>query len=345
MASVTRRDLLVCGLLAPAQEPPVFRAETSLALVRFHAVRKNRWVNDLTRSDIVLLENGIPQKVALLEGGRTAPRTVPLEVILLFDTSGSVMQAGLFDPLLFQQNLLDGLGHASLALYTFGRELRLYTPPTRDLARLTQAFGRIEDRQAAIETVKLDDSRSHDPNGATFLYEAIMETARRASRSAANATRILVIVSDGFPTTLTKPQEAADVARECGIAVYPVVLGHWRLVQRAGLEQLATFDSRGTANPRAQQRLARIQEQETTILEFAELGEKTGGRSFDPRDLNSLVARQILQAMASHIQAEYVAGYYPAPAATPAKPRRIEVKLRSPALGKVRGGVRALSAR
>jgi VWFA-related protein len=270
---------------------------------------------------------------------------VPLEVILLFDTSGSVRQAGLLDPRMFKEALLDSLGHASLALYTFSRELRLYTSPTRDLERLKQAFSRIEDPKAAVETVKLEDSRSPNPDSETFLYEAIMETARRASRSGANATRILVVVSDGFPTTLTRSQEAADVARECGIPVYPVVLGHWRLVELAELGQIATLGSRDAPKPRAQQRLAGTQKQEATILEFADLGEKTGGRSFHPRDLNSLVARQILQIMAGHIQAEYVAGYYPAPAATPAKPRKIEVKLRSSALGKVSGGMRTLSSR
>jgi hypothetical protein len=121
-----------------------------------------------------------------------------------------------------------------------------------------------------------------------------------------------------------------------------VVLGHARLVERAAQQLAPNFDRRGAPNPRAQERLARIQEQEATILDFAEVGEKTGGRSFDPPVFNSQIVRQILQAMVGHIQAEYVAGYYPAPSSAQGKPRRVEVKLRSAALGKVRGGVRTL---
>ena len=61
--------------MAVAQEQPVFRAETSLALVRFHVVRNNRYVGDLKPADILLLENGATQRVALFEGAATAPRT------------------------------------------------------------------------------------------------------------------------------------------------------------------------------------------------------------------------------------------------------------------------------
>ena len=333
--------LAACAAVAAAQEQPVFRAETSLALVRFHVVRNNRYVDDLKPADVLLLENGATQKVALLEGGRTAPRTVPVEVILLFDTSGSVMQAGLLDSVVFQENLLDGLGHARLAVYTFARQLRRHTRPTRDPAQLKRAFDGATLGKGRVETIRLDVSKRGD-GGGTLLYEAMTETVRDASGSPANATRLLLVFSDGFPTSDARPEPAVAAARESGIPVYPVVLGHARLVERAAQQRASVFDRRGALNPRAQERLARIREQEATILEFADIGEKTGGRSFDPPVFNSQTVRQILQAMVGHIQSEYVAGYYPAPSGAQGKPRKVEVKLRSAALGKVRGGVRTL---
>ena len=121
-----------------------------------------------------------------------------------------------------------------------------------------------------------------------------------------------------------------------------MVLGHARRVERAAQQRASIFDRRGAVNPRARERLARIREREATILEFADIGEKTGGRSFDPPVFNSQIVRQILQAMVGHIQSEYVAGYYPASPGAQGKPRKVEVKLRSAALGKVRGGVRTL---
>ena len=131
------------------------------------------------------------------------------------------------------------------------------------------------------------------------------ETVWDASASPASSTRLLLVFSDGFPNSNAKPETAAAAAREYGIPVYPVVLGHARLVSRA------------------QERLSRIQEREATILDFADVGERTGGRSFDPPVFDSQVVRQILQAMVGHIQAEYVAGYYPAASGAQGKPRKV----------------------
>ncbi len=80
------------------------------------------------------------------------------------------------------------------------------------------------------------------------------ETARDAAGSPASATRLLLVFSDGFPTSTAKPETAVEAAREYGIPVYPVALGQARLVERA------------------QERLSRIQEREATILDFADVG-------------------------------------------------------------------------
>ena len=41
-----------------AQEAPTFRADSALALVRFHVVRNNQYVTNLKPEDLVLLEDG-----------------------------------------------------------------------------------------------------------------------------------------------------------------------------------------------------------------------------------------------------------------------------------------------
>jgi hypothetical protein len=88
----TCRLLAIVGLLIPAalrgqEAETIIRTETHLALLRFHAVHKNQYVDNLQPEDIQLLEDGKPQKLALFEGPRTAggQRQTPLEVILLFD--------------------------------------------------------------------------------------------------------------------------------------------------------------------------------------------------------------------------------------------------------------------
>jgi hypothetical protein len=43
--------------------------------------------------------------------------------VLLFDISGSVLNDGLLDPLLFERSILDGLPNVRLAIYGFSDEL------------------------------------------------------------------------------------------------------------------------------------------------------------------------------------------------------------------------------
>ena len=116
------------GLLIPAavlhgqEAETIIRTETRLALLRFHAVHKNQYVDNLQPEDIQLLEDGKPQKLALFEGPRPAggQRQTPLEVILLFDVSLSVIDENLLNPSVFKETLLDGLGdRVGISVYGF----------------------------------------------------------------------------------------------------------------------------------------------------------------------------------------------------------------------------------
>src|SRR5581483_9069155 len=133
-------------LVAQQSQPDAtFRTETRLALVRFHAVQKNRYVDNITQDDIQLLEDGKPQKIAVFEGPGTAGRrTVPVEVILLFDVSMSVMNENLLDPLVLKQGLLDGIGpEARISMYAFAQWMQRFCPPTRDVEQMKMAFDQI----------------------------------------------------------------------------------------------------------------------------------------------------------------------------------------------------------
>ncbi len=115
-----RLFLVAAVLCLPAfcqqpQKPPedtglVFRTETKLALVPFHVVNKGKYVRDLKAEDIQLLEDGAAQKLVLFEAPATLRRAVPVEVIMLFDVSLSVMNEDLLDSFALKETLLDGLG-------------------------------------------------------------------------------------------------------------------------------------------------------------------------------------------------------------------------------------------
>jgi VWFA-related protein len=356
----------------PPGDLPVFRAETSLALVRFHVVNKTKkqYVVDLKPEQIELLEDGRPQKIALFEGpgnGAQSPggasgagpgpggagpgsggnRSVPVEIILVFDTSGSVLQEGLLDPVVFKRDLLDSIPNAYLSVYRFETRMRRLAQRTRDLETIRKAFSALDKRVNFGTVLKLEQHASEKDRkhgiGGSPIFEAVMEAARDASAGPSDMTRQLVIFSDGFATSGTKPAAAARLAQELGIPVSPVVLGHGRIIERLqrGVQQQMGDVRGGQREPSADMRRAQSQQQE--IEEFASLGELTGGRAFDPRYFTADSLRQMLRFMVGQVRNEYVAGYYPASGEGGKKSYKLSVRLRSKDYGKLLGGTRVMT--
>src|SRR5262249_21445265 len=155
-----------------------------------------------------------------------------------------------------KQALLDGIApDTRLSLYAFAQRMQRFTGPTRDLGEMKTALSRIQ--QFA--------------HLGTRLYEAIMFAARDASQSGGNVTRIMIIFSDGQPTTRTKPEEAVKLAAAEGIQLYPVVLGHERLKERMN-RAAGTGNRKAGAENKAQWRL---QDLERDMFEFSSIGEAT----------------------------------------------------------------------
>jgi VWFA-related protein len=333
----------------PPGDLPVFRAETSLALVRFHVVNKNKkqYVVDLKPEQIELLEDGRPQKVALFEGGLSSNRSVPIEIILVFDTSGSLLQDGLLDPVIFKRDLLDSIPNACLSVYRFETRMRRLAQRTRDLETIRKAFGALDKRVNFGTVLKLEQHASEKDRkhgiGGSPIYEAVMEAACDASAGPSEMTRQLVIFSDGFATSGTKPAAAARLAQELGIPVNPVVLGHGRIIDRLqrGVQQQMGDVRGGQREPSSDMRRAQSQQQE--IEEFASLGELTAGRAFDPRFFTADSLRQMLRFMVGQVRNEYVAGYYPASGEGGKKSYKLSVRLRSKDYGKLLGGTRVMT--
>jgi VWFA-related protein len=336
--------LWVGGLLAAAltaQETPVFRAGTSLALVRFHAAKSNRYVEDLTRDDVILLEDGKPRPFTVFEAG-TRRRTVPLDVALVFDTSGSVTDNGLLDASAFKTGLLDAVPSARLAVYGFARRMRRFCPPTREYEKYRAALNAVEERKPSMGVdvpLALPPKRRSNENGASWIYEAAIGAARDLAAQGGSATRTMVIFSDGQPTTTTTPEDAARVCEELGVAVYPVLLGHWQLGERMRVQQQREASRGPNAPPSAAS--DRLNAQEDDIQEFASLGRLTGGGAFDPPAVGPNLLRRILEGLAARAQFEYVLGFSPESGGEPRR-RKLEVRLRDKSLGRVIGGKRAV---
>jgi VWFA-related protein len=334
MAAIFTAIFLLAGLPLAAQPPQpeaTFRTETRLAMVRFHAVQKNRYVDNLTPDDVQLLEDGKPQKIAVFEGpGTGGPRTVPVELILLFDVSMSVMNDGLLDPLVLKQGVLDGIGpEARISMYAFAQRMQRFSPPTRDLDQMKKAMNQIV----------------HFAHFGTRLYEGIMFAARDSAKAGGNVTRVMLIFSDGEPTTKTRSEEAIKVANAEGIQLYPVVLGHERLKKilgRAGGGGEGPMPGRANPNAGPNNAQLRARDMEREMFEFASIGEATGGRSFDPPEVSPLIIRTILAGLVAQVRSQYVVGYDPGASGDGGKPHKVQVRLMAKDKGKLHGGLRTV---
>lgn len=329
MKTLCASFLLAC-LPLPAQQPETFRADTSLALVRFQVVHDNTYVLNLKPEDIELLEDGKPQKITVFENGRVR-RNSTADLVLLFDISGSVLNAGLLNPVVFKTTLLDGVPNVRLAIYGFSDELRRYCRPTRDLAAMEDAFHALNKR-AAGEAVPLQPlpKRSVKRPG-TWIYESVIAAARDAlpDDRTGFSSEMMLVFSDGLANgSSAVPEDASAVAQELGVTVYPAVLGHKNLQDQINVNKSAI-------------RGMNLESQQHEIQRFTQLGPLTGGRAFDLPQVSIAVMQQILGYMVGQIRHQYLAGFVPEVSGSP-RTHKLQVRLIDKSQGTLMGGTRTL---
>jgi VWFA-related protein len=322
--------LVAIALSGLAQDDAIFKAQSTLATIRFHAIQKDQYLIALKPEDIILLEDGAPRKFTVFENAMSSAATTPVELTLLFDTSGSVMDQRLLDPLVFKQSLLDSLPNVRLAVYGFDQTMTRYCRPTRDYAQLQAAFQALAARGAGegVE-LKLPPKRKAEKGG-TWLYEAVIAGSREAAQTPGEASRMIMVFSDGLGTTTSRPEDAAELDRELGIPVYPVLLGHRQLLQRPA-------DARAREKP----------------VKSSKKGGASGGPSqsemklearamqVDPPAIDLNTMRQILWAILADMRAWYTVGFPVEPSET-LKKHKLEVRLANKDMGKIEGGTRTL---
>ena len=213
---------------APAAEDDnpglIIRAETKLVVVPLHVYEKKSSVQwPRARGLSALRGRGCRKTLRSsrgppAEGESVVERSVPTEIIFLIDFSYSVMTPGLLDFNTIRSTMLEGLRKdVQISVYGFANNLKIFTGPTRDLAKLQKA---------------LDQSFASEAGGSR-VYEAMMQTARHAANRGGNVSRMMVVFSDGLSTTNLDPELVARSANAFGIPIYPVVLGHERIRKRS----------------------------------------------------------------------------------------------------------------
>ena len=338
----------IAGSLLQAQE-----AEATLATARFHVVQDGRYVPGVKPEDVILLEDGAPRKFTIFENGEGSTTAKPVEVTLVFDTSGGVMDMDLLDPLMLKEAFLDALPGVKLAVYGFSKTLNRYTLPTSGVAPLT----------AAVNTLRAGGAGEQvGPRLTGGTTAALVAVLKEAASTPGQASRMVVVFSEALEKS-ANASGAAGLSNELGIAVYPVVLGHADLLQRLGIarrnlqtaiqtEQMnqvgplpqANSKKNSTQAPRvsdelkaARNRANKLEDLETEAKGLKRLGDATGGRAYDPTAMDPGVMKTIWGAIALETSTQYAVGF---PVGTSLKPKnhKVEIRLVDPQKGTVRGG-------
>lgn len=316
---------LTVGVLLGQAAPP-----DDIILIPFQVTQRNAFVTDLQPDEIELRIDGAAQTLAIFEGPRTQPRTIPTDVILLFDCDRTVVANSGLSPRLFHEHLLDGRGHVRVAVYGFSGGLVRLTEPTRDEAVLRKT---------------LDASYFVHPLG-TFLLDHISQVAAD-SAGQGRAARMLVVLSDGVSDTADASQSAKRqrfdatvlAAQRANMSVHPVVLKQPFGVQAGTSSSTATSSRGGIPRAGAIEDMA-SQTDLRSLGDFINLASATGGQSQDVLAGSGFLPG-LLKSIAKLVQDNYVAGFVPV-RSDPPKRHRVELALKNKNRGRVVVGIRNL---
>ncbi len=195
-------------LRADAQEPPVPSFRSGVELVSLSAVVRDgrgRLVPELTREDFHVLDGGESRPIIDFWSSVDAA----VSVAILIDVSGSMsVGSKMKDARSAANHLLARLrdGEDESGIFVFDTELRVLEPFSKDRRHLEDTRGDLH------------------PYGATSLYDAIAETARRVA-DRPTKHRAVVVLSDGIDThsRLTGPEVSA-IATSIDVPVYLVAV-------------------------------------------------------------------------------------------------------------------------
>ena len=127
--------MAVLHLTAAAQEPTRFRAATELVSVDVLVIENRRPVLGLTPGDFELIDNGVAQTVDQLY-----LEQLPVNVVMVLDTSGSVIGARLADLKAGARSVIDKLRPKDrAAILSFSHRLEMPSSLTADRAVLRKA--------------------------------------------------------------------------------------------------------------------------------------------------------------------------------------------------------------
>jgi VWFA-related protein len=195
---------LAIGGLAPVlvAQPQVFRSSVEAVRVDVSVMNGVRPVAGLTAANFTLTDGGVPQVI-----DRVEVDAVPLNIMLVLDTSGSMAGDRLTDLMAASRQLVEALkpGDAA-ALLTFNEPAELRVAMTRERAPLLTAIGALT------------------AEGATSLYDALFLGLQMRPETT-EARSVVLVFSDGQDTvSWLSNASLTEAIRRSGVVTHIVDL-------------------------------------------------------------------------------------------------------------------------
>lgn len=190
--------IAITAPLAHGQES-VFRARTDAVVVSVAVRARNRPVGGLKAADFHLIDNGVPQEIT-----STSAESVPVDVTLVLDTSGSLSTVA------FAKLKTDIQSMANLLKADDRVRLMTFASKVVDVIGL----------QPGTANLALDRL---SPGGGTSFHNAV--SAALMISPSADRPQLVFAVTDGFDnSSFLKPREVVDVAGYSSAALYVALL-------------------------------------------------------------------------------------------------------------------------
>ena len=295
---------------AVTQDEDVVTVETDLASLLFTAVDKNkRFVTNIRREDIRVLEDGVEQQVTTFQ--RETDR--PLSLAVLVDVSAS-QERTLPEEKAAARSFVDAVirpGKDEVAILSFSGEATLEQGLTGSLARVSAGIERIEVEfppgyvggGLVIPPQSTPPVFGQSRAGTTAIWDAVWVTASDVLAGTSDKTRrAIILLSDGVDTSSRlKRDEAIDRAVRNDVVVYVIGIGD------------SDFDG---------------VEKDT----LRKLSERTGGRAFFPKEPADLPAA--FAQIQDELRSQYLVAYSPSNRAKDGSFRQVKIEVINPELRK-----------
>ena len=314
--SRTRR---VSEVPAPSPTPPVVpkeeddevvRVETNLTNIFFTAAYSNkRFVSNLRKEDIRVLEDGQPQEIFTFQQNTD----LPLSIAILIDTSQSEERT-LPDEKSAARAFLETVMRPTrdeAAVVSFTGDVTLEQGFTGNLERLRRAIDRVEfvppsgyiGGGVVVGSTPPISDQNQMMAGSTALWDAVWASSNELlSISADNTRRAIILLTDGVDTiSQVKMHEAIERAQKADALIYAIGIGD---AYQGGVD---------TGSLR-------------------KIAEKTGGRAFFPRSESEL--RTAFDQIQRDLREQYLVAYSPSNKARDGSYRVIRIEVVDPELRK-----------